>query len=53
MKKLEEISALGINTYSLVLIWSGFKSVGKLCQRISQQSPLVVNYQFDSNKEDK
>jgi hypothetical protein len=52
-RKLEEISQLGINTYSLVLIWSGFKSLAKLCQRISQQSPLVVNYHCDSSKEDK
>ena len=36
-----------------MLIWSGFKSLAKLCQRISQQSPLVVNYHFDSSKEDK
>lgn len=51
--RLEEIQKLGICTYSLVLIWAGFKNLAKLCQRVASHSPQVVNYVYDDSKEDK
>jgi len=40
----EQIKRLGINTYSMVLLWAGFKSLAKLCYRIAKDSPSTVNY---------
>ena len=48
-----EIKKLGVNTYSLVLIWASFKALSKLCQRIYSHSPYVVNYHYDSVKDEK
>lgn len=50
---MEQILKLGINTYSLVLIWAGFRSLAKLCQRIASHSPQIINYQYDASKDEK
>lgn len=52
-KKIDEIKRLGINTYSLVLIWASFKSLTQLFYNIMNRSPGVVNYQYDQHDDDK
>jgi len=45
------VKDLGVNTYSLVLIWAGLKSLAKLCERIDSNSHYIANYK-KSEKED-
>ena len=52
-KQLKEISRLGVNTYSLVLVWAGLKCLATLTQRIAQKSKYVVNYKAHSHEEEK
>ena len=52
-QKIKEIEKIGVNTYSLVLLWSSLKSIAKLCQRIYTKSPQIMNYTYDPAKEDK
>ncbi|CDW74616.1 glucoamylase [Stylonychia lemnae] len=53
MNKVAEIKKLGINTHSLVLISTSFKSLSQLCSKIAKRSQSVMNFSYENHDEEK